>query len=198
MTLNPILVLILTAIVLKERMTAFKIAGIIIGATGAILIILNNMHAGGKSGNITGDILIFINAASFAIFLIMIKPIINRYSAVTVSYWLFLFGSVLITPICLNEFTNTNFELFTGSTWLAVLYIVVGTAVVGYLLYIFALKNLSPVITSSYIYSQPLIASLVAVVIGQDSLNSGKIIAAIFIFVGVYLTSAKIGKNYSK
>jgi drug/metabolite transporter (DMT)-like permease len=189
MTINPILVLLLTLLILKERITLLKVIGIISGIAGALIIIFGSASNSSKLSSITGDIFILINAASFAYFLVLIQPIMKKYSAITVSYWLFLFGSIIVSPICVWDFSETTFELFTTGAWYSLIYIILGTTVLGYVLYIYALKNLSPVITSSYIYSQPLIASFVAILIGQDSLTAQKIIASILIFGGVYLTS---------
>lgn len=191
MTCNPILVLIFSTFLIKERITPFKVLGIFLGLAGAAGLILNNSSLSINSGNFVGDLFIFLNATSYAIYLVTVKPLMNKYSPLTVIKWVFLFGFTIVIPFGFSEFQTIEWESFNPSIWGAFIFVIVGTTFLAYLFNIYGLKRLNPSVVSTYIYSQPLIASLVALLMQKDELNSVKIVSALFIFAGVYLVSKK-------
>jgi drug/metabolite transporter (DMT)-like permease len=186
MTTNPIMVLIATGVILKERLTKTRWLGIAIGLSGALLVIAlgKSIHFG--SDTMLGDLMIFINATSYGIYLVIVKPLMVKYKPLTIIKWVFLFGTFYIFPFGIGQFTDVEWSTFDGSTW--------GATFLAYLFNIYALKSLSPSVVSIYIYAQPVIASLIAVILGADSLDSIKIMATLLIFVGVYLVSKPIRK----
>lgn len=191
MTCNPILVLIISAIIIRERVTFRKIGGIFLGLSGALGLILYNNPLSMSSSNSIGDLFIFLNASSYAIYLVLVKPLMQKYSPITVIKWVFLFGFLLVIPFGLEGFLAIEWSSFQASTWIAFLFVVLGTTFLAYLFNIFGLKELNPSVVSTYIYSQPLIATLVAISFGKDELSWAKVFAAIAIFIGVYLVSVK-------
>lgn len=191
MTCNPILVLIISAALIGERITPVKILGIFIGLAGAAGIILNGKELAINSDNFLGDLFIFLNATSYAIYLVTVKPLMKRYESTTVIKWVFLFGFLFVFPFGFNEFTLIDWDTFNSSIWGAFAFVIIGTTFLAYLFNIFALKQLNPSVVSSYIYSQPLIASIVALAMQKDELNLIKIVSAILIFSGVYLVSIR-------
>ena len=191
MTCNPILVLVFSAFLIKEKITPFKVLGIFLGLAGAAGLILNNSTISINSDNFIGDLFIFLNATSYAIYLVTVKPLMSKYSPLTVIKWVFLFGFTIVIPFGFSEFQTIAWNQFNPSIWGAFIFVVVGTTFLAYLFNIYGLKRLNPSVVSTYIYSQPLIASLVALLMQKDELNTVKIVSAIFIFVGVYLVSRK-------
>src|SRR5690606_14087447 len=102
MVATPILVLVLSGVLLGERITPNKALGVALGAIGALMLIfLGSGHEAGSS--VTGDLFILINASSYALFLVMVKPLMRKYSAVTVMAWCFLVGSAIVLPFGLRE-----------------------------------------------------------------------------------------------
>jgi len=199
MTVNPILVVILSFFILKERITARKSIGILIAAIGAIFLTLT---AGtGKGDSILGDILLFLNASSYAMYLVLVKPLMQRYSPITVITYVFTFGLlyVLIYPPTITEFLATDFTLFTTSVVWKIIYIVVGVTFLTYLLTVYALKYLSPSVSSTYIYLQPALViffafSLAAIGVADDyteTITWQKIAYMLLIFTGVFITSRR-------
>ncbi len=198
MTINPILVVILSYFILKEAITWRKSLGIALGATGAILLTL-----AGKSGaddSALGDLFIFINAASYAIYLVLVKPLMKKYKPLTVITYVFSFGLIYVTlyPPTLMELSETNFSEIPQNTYFVILYVIVCVTFLTYLLTVFALKNVSPAVSSAYIYLQPILVMLFTVLFGAigwaedktDSITLEKILYMLLIFVGVYLTSS--------
>ena len=136
-----------------------------------------------------GDVLIFINATSYGLYLVIVKPLMKKYKPITIIKWVFLFGYIIVFPMGWNEFTQIQWsEMPTIVIWETV-YVVVATTFFAYLFNIYALKVLSPTVASSYIYLQPVLAGLFAVWMGRDHITLLKVLAAVLIFAGVYLVS---------
>lgn len=192
---NPIMVFIFTLIVLKERITIPKISGLFFALAGAYIILRYRGNFELGSDTIAGDLMTLVNSASWAIFVVMSKPLFARYSTVTVMKWLFLIGSVYIIPVGSYDMLHTDWTVFTKDAWLAAGFVVVATTFLAYLLNVYGLQQLSPNIVSMYIYLQPFLASLFAIALGKDKLDLTKIIAGIFIILGLYLVTLKSKKT---
>lgn len=192
MTSNPIVVTIFTLIILKERITIFKVGGIALGICGAlILMLMSGKTFGFGNDTALGDMLTLINSTSWAVFVVMAKPYMQKYHTVTVMKWIFLFGLFMVTPFGLDDLKHTDFSVFTGQAWMALIFVVVATTFLAYLLNTFALKDLSPSTVSAYIYMQPFLATFFALLFGKDELTLYKIIAGTLIILGVYLAGKK-------
>lgn len=189
MTINPILVLIFSYFLIKERITIIKILGIVLGAGGAILLITSHGQVSLDSDTFTGNLFIVINATSFALYLVLVKPLMVKYSPWTIMKWIFTFGFIWIFPFCIIPISESDFSTIPMNIAGSVLYIVLAATFLGYLLYNFALRRVSPVLVSTYMYLQPLIASIVAIFISGDKLTYEAVISAILIFIGVYFVS---------
>ena len=191
---TPIIVLIIAAFVLKENITLKKILGIAIGLSGTLLILLVGKKISFDSETFVGDLMIFTNASSYGIYLVMITPMMRKYHAITVVKWVFLFGTIAVLPFGWEEFTRIDFASMPTHILWASAYVVFGLSFLAYLLNIVALKNLSPSVVSIYIYLQPVLAAAFAVGLGKDELTAIKVGAAVLICSGVYLVSSKTKK----
>lgn len=198
MTINPILVAILSYFVLKEIITWRKSIGILLGAGGAILLTLT---AGTGSGDSSlGDLFIFINASSYAIYLVLVKPLMKKYTPLTVITYVFSFGMIYVAlyPPTLMELSITDFAAIPAKYIYIIIYVIVGVTFLTYLLTVYGLKHLSPSVSSSYIYLQPVLVMLFTFVLSyleftedySGTITLEKIIYMLIIFVGVYLTSS--------
>ncbi len=188
MITTPILVLLIAAFMLHERLTWVKIVGVLMGAIGAAAVI-----AGGKAssdgGSTIGNLMVFINAASYGLYLVIVKPLMQRYHPLTVVLWVFITGFCFVLPMGYSELMAVEWHTLTPMVWGCIVFLVLATTFLTYLLNIYALEKVSPSIVGIYIYSQPLIATLLAVSLGKDGLSGLKIVAALLIFVGVFLVS---------
>ena len=192
---NPIMVFIFTLIVLKERITIPKASGLFLAIGGAYIILRYRGDFEIGSDTIIGDLMTLLNSASWAVFVVMSKPLYAKYSTVTVMKWMFLIGSIYIIPIGGYDFLQTNWSGFTTDAIYAAGFVVVATTFLAYLLNIYGLQQLSPNVVSMYIYLQPFLASLFAISLGKDKLDLTKIIAGIFIILGLYLVTIKPRKK---
>ena len=199
MVITPIIVLTFSAFLLKEKATKRKLSGIFIGMLGAILLIVYGNEIGVSSDAVLGNVLIFINATSYALYLILVKNLTLKYHPLTLAKWLYLFGLILVLPFGIQEFKQIDWAEIPIDGLLRISYVVVFTTFFAYLFNLFAIKKLKPTTISIFIYLQPVFATTYALIVGSDVLNEIKILATILIFIGVYLVSyipvKKIGRK---
>ncbi|MCH1431673.1 MAG: DMT family transporter [Flavobacteriaceae bacterium] len=192
-TLTPIIILILSAFFLKEKLTLFKFLGIVLGFTGAIILILyGNTTQVLNAPNIPlGNTMLLINATSFGAYLVMVKPLTEKYSTITLMKWMFLIGIFYTFPVTYSEFSEVSWAILPFEVIWRMGFVVVGTTFMTYMLNVYALKTLPPTAIGAFTYLQPLITILYAVITGNDILDGVKILACLLVFVGVYLVSKK-------
>ena len=197
MSMNPIMVAVLSFFLLKEKPSYLRSIGVLIGAIGAILLTLKGSVQAGEST--LGDIFLFINAISYAFYLVLVKPLMLKYAPITVITWVFTFGLLFIClyPPTIQELVQTSFSGFPNAIYIKIAYIIVGVTFLTYLLTIYGLKFLSATVSSSYIYFQPVLVILFAFLFSYigwsedytDTITLQKLVYMLLIFVGVYLTS---------
>lgn len=191
-TVSPILVLILAALLIKERITILKIIGIITGLAGALTLVFFSTETAVNAPNIPlGNFFFIVNAFSYGMYLILVKPLTAKYHPFTLMKWLFLFAVFINFPITISEFSRVEWAALPMDAIWKMIFVVVGTTFSTYLLNIFALRELNASTISAFIYLQPLIAIIFAVSTGADSLNAVKIIAAVLVFAGVFMVTRK-------
>lgn len=192
MTVNPVLVLVMSAILLNEAMGKWRILGVALGAAGAIILILGKGEISLLDNDTElGNLLIFLNAASYAVYLVIVKPLMRKYDALLVIKWVFAAGMIFVIPAGIGQFSVIEWASFTPLVSAQVIFVVVCTTFLAYLLNVYALKTVTSSTVSIYIYLQPLFATSVALMLGKDILTLRALIAAALIFTGVYLVSRK-------
>jgi len=190
MTSSPIIVLLLSTLAFKEKLTLQKIIGIALGAGGAIYLIAGNksVHLL-ESDTSLGNLFIFINATSYSIYLILVKPLLKKYQAITVIKWVFFAGFIYMLPIGTPQFMAIKWDTMGWIILLEVAFVVVFTTFVAYLFNIYALNTVSSTTDSSYIYLQPFFATSASILLKVEVLTFPQVLAAVLIFTGVYLVS---------
>jgi drug/metabolite transporter (DMT)-like permease len=188
---NPIIVLVLSLIFLHTKLSWWKIVGIFFGAAGASILVLYQKEFVFNPETVKGNLMILGNTAAYAIFLVIMKPILKKYDAITTMFWVYLFATIIIVPYTLLDVLNINWESLIGWPLLSLFYIIVMVTFGAYFLIIYSLGRLSAPVVSFYIYLQPLIAAIIATIIGVESLNWVNGLAAFLIFMGVYLVNKK-------
>ncbi|MGB5321723.1 DMT family transporter [Lutimonas sp.] len=191
MVTTPILVLIFSSFLLNEKATKKKILGIFIGLFGAVMLIIFGKDSGMASNATLGNLLVFVNASSYGLYLILIKNLTKKYHAITLAKWLYLFGLIMVIPFGISEFSTVEWNTMPLPILYRVGFIIVFTSFMTYMFNLFAIKALKPTTLSIFIYLQPVIASIYALFVGSDSLNVIKVAATVLIFTGVYLVTRK-------
>jgi drug/metabolite transporter (DMT)-like permease len=189
---NPVFVLVFAAILIKERISTFKVIGILLGAGGAIMLITYRGNVSFDSHTFTGNLLALLNTLAYAIYLVAIKPVMNKYHSITIMKWVFLFGMIFTIPVTIGAVNDLDFSAFGAFNWFSLFYVIVGTTFGAYLLTIFALRYVEAGVVSYYIYLQPVIATLISFWLGAQLLTWQHGVGAAMIFTGVYLVSKKI------
>jgi drug/metabolite transporter (DMT)-like permease len=187
---SPIFITAAAGWLLKEKFTLLKGIGLALGIGGAATIVMGRQHGAQNAENmLLGDILVIINAISYSLYFVIVKPLMTRYHPIHVVRWVFTFGAFMIIPFGWNDFLHTNFSAFTSSAWLALSLVVFGTTFMAYLLNVFGIKYLGAGITGMYIYTQPIFASILGLLLLGEEFSLRLGIATLLIGVGVILST---------
>lgn len=189
MVSTPIIVLVFSAIITKEKLKTKKIVGVFIGLFGTAFLILYGKSFGTASNANLGNFLVLINAISYAFYLIIVKKLMDKYNTFTFVKWIYLIGFFMVLPFGYAEFVVVSWAKLPINILWEMGFIVVFTTFFTYLLNLLSMRELKPTSVAAFIYLQPLFASIIAIGLGKDSLSWVKIVAAACIFLGVYLVS---------
>ena len=195
-TIVPIIVVALSAMFLKERITQIKGSGVVMGLIGALVLIILGAELRQDAPNIPlGNFFHLINAISYAGYLILVRRLLQKYHFVTVLKWLFTIGIVIVFPLSINQFLEVEWSTLPTSVYGVVVFVIVGTTFCTYLFNAYGLTKLKASTVSAFIYVQPLIGVLFAMAMGKDSLTPIKIIGSVLILIGLYLATKKARIN---
>jgi drug/metabolite transporter (DMT)-like permease len=189
MITTPIFILAFALLFLKEKAGLLKIGGMLVGALGAALLIYSADtvgSAGNRANTVAGNLMVLVNALFFAVYLIMVKPLLIRFETLQLMRWLFLYGSILVTPFGWAELSSIEWGLFTSSDWMSFWFIILGISVGAYWLNAWSLKHTRATVVGSYIYLQPLLAALFGLFWGEK-IHPMQIIFGSLVFAGVFM-----------
>jgi drug/metabolite transporter (DMT)-like permease len=191
MVTTPMIVLVLSAFIMKERMRKRKIFGIVLGLAGTITLILYGKSMANAPNATLGNLLVFINAVSYGFYLILVKKLMDKYNAFTFVKWIYTFGFLMVLPFGWNEFQAIQWDTMPIEIFWKIGFVVVFSTFFTYLLNLLSMRELKPTTVAVFIYLQPLFATIFAVSLGKDDLSLIKLLSAILIFAGVYLVTQK-------
>ncbi len=189
--LNPLAVMVFAAIIIHEKVGLLKILGVFTGAAGALIIVLYGSNTAFDSDHVTGNIFIVINTLVYALYMVLMKPLLKKYPTATVMAWVFTFGFAMVIPFTLHDVLQIQWQSLPQAAWLSLLYVVAGTTFLAYLLTSIALKSLDATVVGFYSYFQPILVVIIGITMYQQHLTAAKIIAAVMIFAGVYLVNRR-------
>lgn len=190
MVTTPMIVLVLSAIIMKERMRKRMVMGIILGLIGTGSLILYGRSIGSATNASLGNILVFVNAVSYGFYLIIVKKLMDKYNAFTFVKWIYLFGFLMVLPFGWSQFEATDWTVVPTLIYWKIVFVVVISTFITYLLNLLTMKELKPTTVAVFIYLQPFFATVFAIGLGKDELSPVKIISALLIFVGVYMVTS--------
>ncbi|RPD97527.1 EamA/RhaT family transporter [Aureibaculum marinum] len=185
----PIVVLLLSTLILKEKINLIKVFGIAIGLLGAFILIVYGQSINKGENPLLGNFLVFVNATLYSFYLIMVKRLTDKYHPFTFVKWIYTIGLIVVIPFGFSELQEVQWQLMPTDVLLKAGFIVVFTTFFTYLFNLFALTKLKPTTLSIFVYLQPVIATVYALITESDSLSIVKILATILIFIGVYMVT---------
>ena len=195
-TSMPIFAMVLSFFILKEPITWQKAGGVLLGCTGAVIIITTSAIAGNaKVGNIWGDLLCMSAQLSFALYLSLFKPLIQKYSLFTVNKWMFTWATLIIWPFTLGHVSNIDFASVPMSTWWETGFVVFFGTYISYICMMVGQQTLRPTVVSVYNYMQPLVSVSVSVAAGLAVFKTSQALAAILVFSGVWFVVKSKSKH---
>jgi drug/metabolite transporter (DMT)-like permease len=192
MLTTPILITILAAWILNESLSVIKITGLLLGITGAAILVTAKENSGTASDVLKGDVLIIANAVAYTIFFILVKPLMISYNPVVIIRVIFTIGFFMMLPFCWQEYQQINWFGFTGEAWISMGLVVFAGTFLAYLFNVYGIKILGAAMAGTYIYSQPFFAAAIAVFFLGETITFTKLAAAVCIFLGVYLTNKAV------
>ena len=187
--LNPVLVLILASAIIREKITGFRLGGILLGSSGALILILFGSSGNFNSSPWLGNILVTLNMVFYALYLVLLKPMVEKYHTSTILKWVSLFGFLFIIPFSAKSVFALDVTAIDNISWLSLAYIILFCTFLAYILINFALKHVTASAVSYYTYLQPVLATLTSFSVGMGTITLPKVIAAVLIFTGVYLVN---------
>lgn len=191
-TLSPVIVLALSAILLKERISFLKGLGVVLGLAGALVLVFFSVERTATAPNIPlGNLLFIVNGLSFGLYLIYVRPLSQKYHVITLMKWLFLIATIVNFPVTISEFSAVHWQKLPFEAVWKLAFVVLGSTVLANLLNLYAIRQLKASTLSVFMYLQPLVAIVYAIATGVDNLNGLKIVAGSLVFLGVYLVTRK-------
>lgn len=190
-TLNPAMVMLIAYFVLSEHINTIKIAGLVIGASGALVLILSRGTLEIGQHHALGNFMLFLNTLFYAFYLVIVKPLMHKYKPITVMKGVFAVGLISLMPFGVYDLATTQWDIIPPTIYASIIFVLLGPTFLAYLLNGWGLRYVQASTVSIYIYSQPVIAALVAVTAGTDTLDAKKITAAVLVITGVYLVSQR-------
>lgn len=189
-TTTPIMVFLFSVILLKENIRPKRAIGVLIGFLGALSLVLFSQQASANAPNISlGNFLFIVNASTYGLYMIYVKPLSEKYNTIHLLKWLFLIGLVMTIPFTLPELLAVDFQQMPLSIWWRIGFVVLGTTFMTYLLMVYAIRHLRATSLSVFTYLQPIIGIVYAVLVGADFMTPIKWIAMSLVLVGVYLVT---------
>lgn len=189
-TSAPIFAMVLSALILKEPVTGKKALGVLMGFSGALILILTSASAASsKVGDIRGDLLCLFAQFSFALYLALFRPLVQRYSVFTVNKWMFTFATAVVLPFTLSRVAGTGLGHIPPSAWAEAAYVVVVGTFLCYILMMMGQRTLRPTVVSIYNYLQPVVSVVVSVAAGLGVFRAAHAAAVVLVFSGVWLVT---------
>lgn len=190
----PVIVLILSVIFLHEKLTVGKVTGVLFGLVGSVILVSYGHKFSGSSASAEGNVMVFASALMLAGYNIIVKKYIGKYGSFTLTFYIFIFASLMIIPLTAKEIFETNWQALNLKHWLLICYVVIIVTVIGYFLNTFSLQNLKVTTVTSFSYLQPVVAVTFSYIFLHDKLNIMQLICAILIIFGGFLV-VKSGKK---
>ena len=196
MVTSPIMVLLFSSLLIRKVIGKQRVLGVFIGLIGALLLITFGSSSDGNTTNSNwGNFLVFVNAASYGLYLVLAKNLIVKYHPIVFVKWLYLFGLVFVIPFGYSELMEVDWQEIPSNIYWNIGFVIIFTTCVTYAFNLYGLSKLKPTTVSVFIYLQPVIATIYALTVGSDSLNLVKISATLLIFLGVYLVTKQVQKS---
>lgn len=189
-TTTPIFTMILASIFLKEPLTLLKIGGVLTGAAGAVLLVLTDTSASGQeASSLTGDLLCLSSQLLFALYLTMFRGLVQRYKVVTVMKWMFLYAMLISVAIAHRDIMSIDFARLPAEAVWETAYVVFCGTFLAYMLMIYGQQRLRPTLVSMYNYCQPVVATIMSLILGIGTFGWVKGAAVALVFSGVYMVT---------
>lgn len=195
MLMTPVMIAIVAAFWLREGLGRQKITGLGLALSGAVILVLSGKNSESASNVFLGDLFIIINAISYSLYFILVKPLMKTYEPATIMRIMFLMGLICMLPVCWTEFSTISWSALDSYGWMNMALLTVGGTFLNYYLNIYGIKILGASVAGSYIYTQPLMTAAISMIFMGEPLEPYKWIAGLFIFTGLFIENYRTGNK---
>lgn len=190
-TLTPVATMVCAALLIGERLSLRGALGVAIGVVGALLMVMVGWQGGSGMNDLLGIGLAVLSLLTWAVYLIITRKVSVKYTAVTQMKWVFLVSTLAVLPF---SWTDLQASRLYSSQWAwsgvaEMAFIVVFATVAGFFAIPFALRYLKTITVSVYTNLQPIVASLVAIAIGQDLLSWDKPVSLALVLLSAWIVT---------
>ena len=193
-TFLPVITMVISAVILSEPITFLKVGGIVLGISGALILVFT-AAASNSGSNIWGDLCCICAQFSFAFYVVLFKDLVAKYSPITVMKWMFLFATLIFVPFLLPDMAAVDYSTLPSTVYWGIVQVVVGGTFICYFLIPVGQHRLRPTVVVMYNYVQPLVATSAALAVGMDTFSPWKVLAAVLIFAGVFTVTQSRAKD---
>jgi len=187
---TPITITLLAAILIKEKLTIYKILGLLLGLSGgALLIFSRDLSVINKGDQTTGDLFVIMGAICYSIYVVMMRSLASQYANLSILKWVFLIGAFINLPLGWHDLQKVDWHAFDGLSWFCLSYVVIGATFLSYLFINYSISNIGATLTGAFMYSQPVFAAISGMIFLGEGLSFPKIASASLIMSGVYLAN---------
>ena len=191
----PILVLALSIMFLKERLTAAIVGGMIVSVIGvALLIVGDAQFQWAFEGSMIGDLLILGAVLSMAIYTVTLKNVTKQRSPLDITGMLMCYGALFFTPPFLRELPHIQWNAVYGHSWLALACLALFATLGAFLSFNYALSKLSASRTAIFLNCVPVVTTFGAWGILDERLHPVQFLGGGLVLAAVYLTNF-VGKD---
>ena len=187
---TPVFVLVLSRIILKEKMTRAKIFGVLIAFSGVCIVVFER-GIDFSSDYFFGNIMIFLAVLAWALYAVQGKRLIKKYGAFYISALTLIIGALMFVPIGMFGLSTFDITAVSQNDWYGILYLALGTSVVGYLLWYYAIGKFDTTKVAVFQNAQPILTALMGFVFLHQGISLNFVFGGVITIVGVLLTQKK-------
>lgn len=186
-SLTPAIILIFSFIFIKEKISGYKITGLLVGFIGVFLVIFEPLWQNGSVLFVYGNIIILGASFCYAIFSLFSKSLQKEIKPEIITSIFLLNTFLLSLPLIIFFYPLKSLINLDFSQLMLLLYAGVIGSVLFYFFHQYLIKISTPVISSTVLYIQPLIVILISSFLFKENLSGIFILGSICALFGTYL-----------
>jgi len=190
--LSPIWTAILAALFLKERLGVARIAGLLLGLAGALLVVTRGRLSGELLAmpSTTGDLLVLASTVNWAIYSTIGRGTLRALGSARSTFAIMMLGWLMVIPLWLARGARLP-QNFGAATLGSLLFLGIGCSALGYLFWYAALEKLDASRVAAFLYVEPLVTMAAAVLVLGEPVAWTTVVGGVLVIAGVVLVQRR-------